>query len=912
MGRSADISFRLIAEQKRLLTREQLEEATRTAREQGVSLESVVSEAGHLPPDQFERILRTRERHGRTCKKCGARTYLLPGQNPGNTPCEHCGGELSPAGPGGRRPPRPPRAGAPGRRPGGPPSPGARPGPRAPSGRAPRPAAPAPLPAGRDPASQRVAESDELAFTSMAPEHPEVAEAQAYASAIAANDPDKTPPAGTRVSSTWEEEPPQPVSSTWEEEAPQPVSSSWEEEPPQPVSSTWEEEPPQPVSSTWEEEPPAPLAGGSAAGGSAAGRVSSTWEEEPPSPAGADPSAPPVSSTWEDDPHGQATLPPPGSQPVGSPVRSSGAPQQLRRQGGGFGYEPPPSDEPTLPRPSGRLGMARSGQRYDPPTQGPSDGLDDAAFMPPAEHLAQIQQAGLGYRPPAPPLRTEIPRLLSLPLNGTGIAFIAMGALLVTLLNNVPFFFKFGVLALILYPTTYMIRVMRAGMIGHEELPDWPDLDFGEMFGNGIRVFMVGLASFLPIVLGLCLIPALLAATSSGKPKPAPILSIGELAHQSAGTTPKLAAGTDVSDVTFSRVTPPKPEGSDFVNDEGVRIQVEYGDEDPTIVLRGGWTVLGLLGRSLADDTGMTQEMIDMPTGNVYAGTIHHGHQVYDLDRIGQALPQVQVVAAYADPDLRIISQKFPWLAQEELTVDFSGGRDPRREREMAMELMRRAHAERKAGGRLKATKVATTEGFTFPGAFDEVSRFPCVYLIDPQGKIAKEYSTGAYDEKIYADLQNLMAGGDGDSSPTSLPYAIKPVSGFSLGAFFQGGAMIVVGLLAFVLAIAGLVYWPMANVLMGVFDSPTTPFLYPAGFRAIAVAWKDYLALALVLIGLSLVAMAWAVVGGFLFGAMLPWPLDALVVQGGAALFGFYSQIVQYYAIGRYYYANKEAIGWL
>ena len=57
MGRSADISFRLIAEQKKLLTREQLGEAIRTAREQGVSLESVIESLHSSVPDADGRTI---------------------------------------------------------------------------------------------------------------------------------------------------------------------------------------------------------------------------------------------------------------------------------------------------------------------------------------------------------------------------------------------------------------------------------------------------------------------------------------------------------------------------------------------------------------------------------------------------------------------------------------------------------------------------------------------------------------------------------------------------------------------------------------------------------------------------------------------------------------------------------------
>ncbi|RMG11999.1 MAG: hypothetical protein D6731_14665, partial [Planctomycetota bacterium] len=94
MPRSADIAFRIIALQKGLLSKERLNEAMREADARGISLEALVAQSGELPPDQIERILRTRRRHGRNCSQCLQATYLLPGQRWEDVPCEHCGAPM--------------------------------------------------------------------------------------------------------------------------------------------------------------------------------------------------------------------------------------------------------------------------------------------------------------------------------------------------------------------------------------------------------------------------------------------------------------------------------------------------------------------------------------------------------------------------------------------------------------------------------------------------------------------------------------------------------------------------------------------------------------------------------------------------------------------------------------------------
>ena len=94
MSKSSDIAFRVIALQKRLLTKERLDAVMREAQQEGLSLEVILLETGELSQTDLDRILRTRRRHGRKCGGCGKATYLLPGQNEGNTPCEHCRGRL--------------------------------------------------------------------------------------------------------------------------------------------------------------------------------------------------------------------------------------------------------------------------------------------------------------------------------------------------------------------------------------------------------------------------------------------------------------------------------------------------------------------------------------------------------------------------------------------------------------------------------------------------------------------------------------------------------------------------------------------------------------------------------------------------------------------------------------------------
>lgn len=88
---SADRTFHLIAWKKGLVPKPRLDQALAEARQQGVPLESLLLDRGDIDEATRNRILRTRSRHAQECPICEGMTYLLPGQQLGDVPCEHCG-----------------------------------------------------------------------------------------------------------------------------------------------------------------------------------------------------------------------------------------------------------------------------------------------------------------------------------------------------------------------------------------------------------------------------------------------------------------------------------------------------------------------------------------------------------------------------------------------------------------------------------------------------------------------------------------------------------------------------------------------------------------------------------------------------------------------------------------------------
>src|SRR5205807_2158392 len=70
----------------------------------------------------------------------------------------------------------------------------------------------------------------------------------------------------------------------------------------------------------------------------------------------------------------------------------------------------------------------------------------------------------------------------------------------------------------------------------------------------------------------------------------------------------------------------------------------------------------------------------------------------------------------------------------------------------------------------LKKMRVVRTNEFQMSPAFGGKRHYPCVWIVDPAGKIKIQWDTGASDRVIYGALVDLRRGGNGAAKPKSLP----------------------------------------------------------------------------------------------------------------------------------------------
>ncbi|MEZ6186665.1 MAG: hypothetical protein R3F62_16850 [Planctomycetota bacterium] len=487
-----------------------------------------------------------------------------------------------------------------------------------------------------------------------------------------------------------------------------------------------------------------------------------------------------------------------------------------------------------------------------------------------------------GYAPPPPnhSLWAEVGNLVLYPVRTPhSIALVCLGAVLLALVGGAARF-SVGVLGvgccglavMGIYVWMFLIDVTRTGISGGEEVPPFPDFDVESAVGTFVRVLSLQIACYLPVILLTCVSltfarDAIAFLIERNYP------TIGSEAHLLSGDAQRLK-GQSAADALL------------------------YDLEGDRIELSGQWTILGLLGQDVGDDTVDFQ---DLPTG-----TVNHGFQIYDLDRVGRALSgKVTVLAAYADPRRRILSARWPFTIPED-------------ERNEMHELM--VEHEEELGelddfgfGPLHnpfvTIRFANSEEAWFPAPFETERRFPQVYVLDPSGKIVRQYDTGVYDQKLYADVLSLMAGGDGDAWPTSLPGHVYVTPGETP----QGSSSSFVLLLGIMglAALFGLVYFPMAYLLMVLHDSPASPWLYPLAFRSMLAAPGDYAAL--LVIGVGILVLSWVaqIFLGVLF-ASAPWFLQLLLVQAPGNFLAFYSQVALCYAAGRFYYLNQDRLAGL
>ena len=610
-------------------------------------------------------------------------------------------------------------------------------------------------------------------------------------------------------------------------------------------------------------------------------------------------------------PPGQAGGPPSGPAVAASPQRA----RQLRQAGAGFGYEPMEPEAPLAKRPGTapveppvEPAQGPGAPDAPPPADDPrfAPPADDPRFGPPATHRAAptIEQAP---PPPARPLREEIGLVLAYPFRGPeGAALLGMGALFFSLLQLVPIYGLLLVGSLLTYPTAYLVTIAEEAMRGRTELPSWPEFNPLELLYLALRMALALLSGMLPFALAWVLL-------LGPQGYPPDMRTIGPDAYLSASATPNIAPGTPAGEATFLAL-----DGQTEVRAGG-----------------GTWTVLGLLGRDTADDTGMDQMMANLPRGG-FGVLIFDGWQAYDLDRVGRAVgrDRVRVIGAYADPAEKVLRSSWPFLAppkeaEPEPTHvepipdegDEEGGGEAFPRPVGVDETLHKAMDKAAQGTRgvtmagpeamfappqtnpFLALELVKTRELAFPAPFAGVKRLPCVYVLDPQGRVAREYATGVHDEKLYADLLNLMAGGRGNTWPRRLPPQVLGLSG--------GPGPVSYGLVA-LLYLAGLFYTPMALLLTVGFTSALLAFNYPAGLRGIQASLPDYTTLFALLCGVSLLVLVAQLGAEWALRLMIPSP----VIGGALAWFAsgvilFYGLTVQAFGIGRYYWANQGRLAW-
>jgi len=595
---------------------------------------------------------------------------------------------------------------------------------------------------------------------------------------------------------------------------------------------------------------------------------------------------------------GEPEAAPPSGAAVGGPV---GGADDAR-------FEPPPEHA----TPPAAAAPPDDDARFRPPDDDarfrPPD--DDARFRPPDTHVVGARTG----RPAGPvrPLWQDFGALITLPLrSGAGILVTTVGAFLLAAAGFAAQFGLFMLIAalfVIVFVYSYAVRVTEYAMSGGEDLPDW-EADASDMVPLTGRLLMLYLACFFPALLVCCTstfmaggIGGLGGGVGGGGE---PDLTIGEAAYATASGLPHI-------------------EGESAADAELLDLDGDY------VGVGGEWTIVGLLDEDGGD---LDAKLRDTPRGG--PGTaIVDGYQIYDLDRVGRALEgDVRVLAAYKDPDAYLIGELWPFtreldeadfVAEEPTFVDEDLSEfDPDVEGDLD-----EARDLADTGARLgafmpvnvdgrpivdpfRSVELVRTEEYAWPEPFDDVARIPAVYVVDPEGRIVKEYRTGVHDTRLYADVQDLLDGGDGEPwFEADLPAGVAREGGGS-GSATAGAGVFVLGMVAALILVAvGAFYFPMGFLLMVAFGNWKMPFMYAAGFRAMAAGFGDYLILA----GFVVLQYVAAPLLGFFLQAALGAAVGLLAIPIAAFVnnwIGFYLTLCAAWGCGRFYYANREAIGW-
>jgi hypothetical protein len=541
------------------------------------------------------------------------------------------------------------------------------------------------------------------------------------------------------------------------------------------------------------------------------------------------------------------------------------------RMAGAFGYEPSPPAAPA-PEPAPA-----------PPAE-PVPPAEVAAAAPdPAPAFSRPAQNSVlgGWEPPPDPaiamtsktFTDEAKAVLLYPLNKGALPLVCIGAVVGGLIGGIGLRWS---LFMLLYYWAFQVKVLDRVTAGKIETPDWSDVtDLWELLYLGGRVLLCNVACY--IFAFLCLLGPFIMPSHSG-PVVARV-SVGPEAASMAGHGKNV--GNDASEEEFQDT-----------DDHPVKIS-EF---------KGKWLVLGLVGVDK-----------DFSGGGLAIG-MGGEHETYDLDRVARASGKDTVVGAILiDPGKRVMKG---WGLVPPPPDEERGSPSVEKEEEGFERTKLPASIDPANLGRAKSAwkgppevfaklKVLRwTEGKLGPAFGGSVGHAPTVWIVGPDGKIRKEWDSGADDHAIWGALQHLRRGGNGDRGPARLPG--EPATGLDL---FE--ASVGFWLMAFFFfVLVGAVYHPMAFLMTVVFTNGFLAFNYPAALGAISRTRRDYLSVVALLIIVGIVGQLMALLVGLV---CTPLPeILAVMVQGIARWWVIlYTLIAEAYALGRFYVRQRRALAW-
>jgi hypothetical protein len=172
---------------------------------------------------------------------------------------------------------------------------------------------------------------------------------------------------------------------------------------------------------------------------------------------------------------------------------------------------------------------------------------------------------------------------------------------------------------------------------------------------------------------------------------------------------------------------------------------------------------------------------------------------------------------------------------------------------------------------------------------------------------VRREYNAGVDDRKLYADVLDLMEGGNGDAKRRSLPAEAYGLKSKARSPVIQKVATIVFG----ALLLAGLFYYPMALLLTVVFTNASMGFRYPLAIGSIARTLPEYSIVAGLFIAIDLLGGALGLGFDRALRNALPGPLATFLGGYSQAWLVMYGATVCAWAMGRYYLRQQHELRW-